>query len=396
MDGNSVEQRESSNGTGVGLPWVVASLGVISIGLAGILSTADFRHFLFSYLVAFLFYLSLGLGTLFFVLLHHTAGATWSVILRRVAENIASLVPVFLLLVVPLLLGMSHIFDWTNPEYVAEHHAVAHKASYLNRTFLVVRTVVGLGVLGAIALWFRRTSVRQDSDGDVRWTRVMQKVSPPCLVVFAFTTTSLAFDWIMSLEPKWFSTMFGVYYFSGAVLSSLALLAVATFILRNTRPLNTMLTEEHLHNLGKLLFAFVCFWAYIAFSQYLLIWYANLPEETFWYGERLTGSWYSVSILLAVGHFVVPFFFLLGRRTKRAPTTLVLGAIWVLVMHYLDIYWLVMPSMHEGGARLSLLDGATVLGLGGVLLGVLIGQMRRAASVPVRDPYLDESLVAEG
>jgi len=199
----------------------------------------------------------------------------------------------------------------------------------------------------------------------------------------------------MSLTPHWYSTIFGVYFFAGAFVGFIALLSVVSVAMRRAGLLDAVISAEHLHDVGKFLFAFTAFWAYIAFSQFFLIWYANLPEETVWYKARLEGSWQSVSLLLMVGHFVAPFFYLMGRAVKRRGATLAAGGLWLLAMHYLDLYWQVMPTLHPGGVRPSALDLAALLAVGGCFAGVAGWLMRRQALVPLRDPRLAESLAFE-
>ena len=199
----------------------------------------------------------------------------------------------------------------------------------------------------------------------------------------------------MSLTPHWYSTMFGVYFFSGAFVGFIALLSVVVVAMRRAGLLETVVTAEHLHDVGKLLFAFTAFWAYIAFSQFLLVWYANLPEETVWYKARLEGSWTTISLLLMVGHFIVPFFYLMGRKVKRHGAPLAIGGAWVLAMHFVDLYWQVMPTLHPAGLRVTVLDVAAFVTIGGVFAAAAGWLMRRQALVPVRDPRLAESLAFE-
>jgi hypothetical protein len=220
-------------------------------------------------------------------------------------------------------------------------------------------------------------------------------VSAPALAVFAVTLTGAAVDWVMSLDPHWYSTIFGVYFFAGCVLGNFAFLALLASALRNAGLLREFITIEHLHDLGKLLFGFTVFWAYIAFCQFFLIWYGNIPEETVWYIHRAEGSWKTASLVLGVGHFGLPFLYLIARKTKRRPALLVAGASWLLAMHFLDLYWLVMPILHAHGPAPSLLDLTTFLGVGGLFVAVIGLRLRRHAMVPLRDPKLARSLSFE-
>jgi hypothetical protein len=237
--------------------------------------------------------------------------------------------------------------------------------------------------------------VRQDASGDHDLTRRMQTVSGPAILLFGVTLTFAAMDWIMALDPHWFSTMFGVYYFSGSVVSFFAVLALVSVGLARKGPLDNVINTEHFHDVGKLLLAFVAFWAYIAFSQYFLIWYANIPEETVWFAHRMEGSWLWMAVALAAGHFVIPFFYLLPRTIKRRPATLVAGAAWVLVAHLVDLYWQVMPILHPNGVRFALTDVTAFVGVGGVFVAGVAWLTTRCALIPARDPRLPEALSFE-
>src|SRR6185436_2467689 len=235
----------------------------------------------------------------------------------------------------------------------------------------------------------------QDVTGDPGVSARLRRLAGPGIIVLALTQTFASFDWIMSLTPHWYSTIFGVYFFAGSFVGFIALLSVVAVAMRRARLLDTIISTEHLHDVGKLLFAFTAFWAYIAFSQFFLMWYGNLPEETFWYKARIEGSWMPVSLLLMAGHFLAPFFYLMGRAVKRNGVTLALGGAWVLVMHFVDLYWQVMPTLHPEGFRPSILDVAAFLAVGGSFLAAVSWLLRRQALVPMRDPRLAESLAFE-
>jgi hypothetical protein len=223
----------------------------------------------------------------------------------------------------------------------------------------------------------------------------LRRYAGPSIIVLALTQTFASVDWIMSLTPHWYSTMFGVYFFAGSFVGFIALLSVVAVAMRGAGLLDTIISAEHLHDVGKLLFAFTVFWTYIAFSQFFLVWYANLPEETIWYKARMEGSWLTVSIFLAAGHFVAPFFYLMGRAVKRKGATLAVGGAWLLAMHFLDLYWQVMPTLHPEGFRPSPLDAAAFVTIGGGFVAAASWLMRRQALVPLRDPRLAESLAFE-
>ncbi len=378
----------------VGLVLAVVGLGgSLALGLASPAARHQLWH---SWLVASLFVLSVALGGLFFVLVQHATQAGWSVVVRRIAENAMATLPILALLFVPLLLfGMGDLFHWSHAEAVAADPLLAHKRPYLNVPFFVLRSVLCFAVWSALAIWFGRLSRLQDRTGEHELTRRQRRASAPGIVLFALTVTFFAFDWLMTLDPHWYSTIFGVYFFSGSMVAIFAFMALVAIAQRRAGLLVDLVSPEHMHDLGKLLFAFVVFWAYIGFSQFFLIWYANLPEETTFFALRLTGSWRFVTVLLAAGHFVVPFFFLLPRTIKRNSPALALAAGWLLFVHFLDLHWLVMPNLHPEGIAPGLLDAAALIGSIGAFLAAFGWSLRRQALVPLGDPRLPESLLFE-
>jgi hypothetical protein len=377
------------------LPAAGAACAALGAAACALLGAGDPRQFFFSWLVSWLFFLSLGLGALFFVLIQYATQGGWGIVLRRIGEATFATIPAMGVLFLPLLPGLPHLYEWSVPG-AAEHDALLRwKAPFLNVPFFLVRAALYFGCWSAIAIFYYRLSRSQDATGDVRVSVRLRRLAGPALIVLAVTQTFAAIDWIMSLTPHWYSTIFGVYFFAGAFVGFIALLSVVSVAMRRAGLLDTVISAEHLHDVGKFLFAFTAFWAYIAFSQFFLIWYANLPEETIWYKARLEGSWEAVSLLLMVGHFVAPFFYLMGRAVKRRGATLAMGGAWLLAMHYVDLYWQVMPTLHEAGVRPSLLDLAALAAVGGCFVGAASWLMRRQALVPLRDPRLAESLAFE-
>src|SRR5262249_48902631 len=367
-------------------------LGAAGCAIAG---AANPRQFFFSWLVSFLFFLSLALGALFFVLIQWASQGSWGIVLRRIGETAFATLPVMAVLFVPLVFGLRDLYSWSVPG-AAEHDALLRwKAPFLNVSFFLIRAAIYFVCWSAIAVLYYRLSRGQDTTGDPAVSARLRTLAGPAIIVLALTQTFASIDWIVSLTPHWYSTMFGVYFFAGSFVGSIALLSVVTPAMRRAGLLETVITAEHLHDIGKFLFAFTAFWAYIAFSQFFLIWYANLPEETIWYKARLEGSWRIVSLLLMAGHFGVPFFFLMGRAVKRKALTLALGGVWLLAMHFMDLYWQVMPTLHPEGVRPALLDVAAFVAIGGCFVAVTGWLMRRQALVPLRDPRLAESLAFE-
>lgn len=375
--------------------WIGAALGVGGLVASLALGAAQMRHFYFSWLVAFLYFLSIALGSLFFTLVLFVCRAGWGVALRRVVENVMATLPVFAVLFVPIWLGRHELFVWTDAAEVAKSPILQGKRPYLNDTFFLIRALLYFVSWSALAGYFSRQSQKQDGSGDERITRRLQAVAAPGIIVFSLTLSFAAVDWLMSLDPEWYSTMIGVYYFTGGLLASFAFLILAITAIQARGPLRGVVTIEHVHDLGKLLFGFTVFWAYIAFSQYFLIWYANIPEETAYYIHRAHGSWATIGKVLIVGHFVVPFFFLMPRAIKRSVPLLAGAALWLLVMHFMDIYWCVMPVFSEHGAHFGALDVTTMLAVGGVFLAAFGWTSSRRALVPVGDPRLAESLSFE-
>ena len=360
-----------------------------------ILGAANPKQFFFSWLVSFLFFLSLALGGLFFVLIQYAAQGGWGIVLRRIGETIFSTIPVMAALFVPLLFGLHDLYEWSHAD-AAEHDALLRwKAPYLNVPFFLIRAALFFGIWSFIAVLYYRGSRGQDATGDPEVSARLRNFAGPAIIVLALTQTFASIDWIMSLTPHWYSTMFGVYFFAGSWVGFIALLSVVVPAMRGAGLLDTVISAEHLQDIGKFLFAFTAFWAYIAFSQFFLMWYANLPEETIFYKARMEGSWLTVSLFLLSGHFVAPFFYLMGRSVKRNGATLAVGGAWLLAMHFVDLYWQVMPTLHPEGFRPSLLDVAALLAVGGCFVAAASWLMRRQALVPLRDPRLAESLAFE-
>lgn len=374
---------------------VLAALGIGgSLVLAGMLEHgAD--HLLETYLVSFAFFLSISLGGLFFVLLQHCTRAGWSVVVRRVAEAVAANVWLMAVLAIPVVLGMDHLYHWTDTAAAAHDPLLAGKLAFLNPTFFVIRLVVYFILWGLMASFLHRTSVAQDASGDPALTLRMERLSAPGMVLFALSLNFAAFDLLMSLDPHWFSTIFGVYYFAASVVAFLAVMPKILFGLQLQGILPNAVTVEHYHDFGKLLFGFVVFWAYIAFSQYMLIWYGNIPEETAWFLKRQTGDWTVVSLLLIFGHFVLPFLLLVSRAIKRRPALLAATGAYVAIMCWIGIYWLVIPEFSPAVARFGLLDVLCFLGMSGLFSAAVILRLGRHSVIAEKDPRLEESLAFE-
>jgi len=348
----------------------------------------------YSYLVAFMFLLSIGIGSLFLVALEYIAGADWSVPFRRISEFLASSLPVLIVLAVPLILSSHSLFHWTHTEAVNEDPMLKSKSPYLNTSFFIIRVVVIFGLWSLFYYLLTRNSRVQDTNGDQKLTKKNIVLSGIFMPLFAITISIAAIDWLMSLEPHWYSTIFGVYFFSGSVWASLAALTLIVIYLKDRGYLSPRLNNDHYYSLGTLLFAFTSFWGYIAFSQYMLIWYANLPEENFWFLNRWTGGWEYFSIVLILAHFIIPFGALLSYPAKTNPRRLKFMSVWILVVHYFDLYWLAMPNLEINGTGYSFswTDFVFPIGIVGLIILIFNYNAKKYNLIPVRDPKLQRGL----
>jgi hypothetical protein len=371
---------------------LVAALAFAAGVAAQARSFVEPHRLAFSYLTALLFLTTIGVGSLAWLMLHHLTGAVWSVALRRLLENLTRPLPWLVLLFIPVAMNLSLLYPWADSSRVSADPELARKTVWLNPVLFVVRMAVYLACWTLLASILARRSARQDRRDLPASDQAMKSTSAWGMVVLGLTTSLAAFDWLMSLDPHWSSTIFGVYFWAGSLVSSLAALVIVVLGMRALGWLRTTITVEHLHDMGKLLFGFVIFWAYIAFSQYFLIWYANLPEETGWYVTRRLGIWNTMSWALVLGHFVVPFFVLLFRTTKRNPYWLGFISVWILVFHYIDLYWLIMPAFRPEGVEPHWLDTSLVLTLTFICAAIVAHACRRRPLVPIGDPRLAESI----
>jgi hypothetical protein len=378
-------------------------LAVLSggIGVAGLLLTLlggfvwGAQRALYAYVVGYTYWIGIAIGALLLLGSLHAANARWSVVLRRFLETVPLVVPIFVVLFVPIALGMRQLYPWFDPTRLEGEvrHAVEHRAAYLNATGFVIRAVVYFVIWIVAAVLLRGWSVRQDSAGGVTLSLWQRRLGAGSIPIVAFAMTFAAFDWMMSLDPRFYSTIFGVYWFAGSFGSAFAVVIIAAYATRaDPNGFGHFMNTDHFHALGKFLLAFVAFWAYIAFSQFMLIWIANVPEEVPWYILRINAGWGGVAAFLALFHFVVPFFVLLQRAVTRNPRRLAIAAGWILFVHWVDLYWLVMPHLDPEGPRLTLVDLTAFVGVGGVAVAWTVLRMRGTVAVPVKDPYLEDSL----
>jgi hypothetical protein len=374
---------------------------LLSAGGAGILisligwAVPGWRtQFAFSWLFAFTYFFTLCAGSLFWILVHHATDAEWSVVVRRVLENVAGLLPIFALYFIPILLCASRLYTWWEIA-PGVNELLDKKHAYLNHGRWIGFAVLYFAILSFLALSLKNLSIRQDSDGHPRHTIAIRRITFPGIALFAGSLTFGAFDWLMSLDYTWFSTMWGVYIFAGAAGSAMSMLVLLVTWLRSKGYMEYV-TMEHYHIMGKLMLAFCVFWAYIGFSQYMLIWYANVPEETSYFIRRNIGSWNCLSTFLVVGRFFLPFPFLLMQGLKKKPKILCCIAGWMVFMQLVDIYIIVMPMMpvrpENYGFAPHILDIAALLAVGCPLAYVFLNALGKQSLLPVRDPRLNLSV----
>jgi len=363
------------------LAWFGAAVGYVT----------DPEHFYWSYLVAFVFSISIAIGALFFVMVQHLTGAAWSVTVRRLMEALMRTTPLFLVLFVPVPFGLHYLYEWSRGSAAADP-VLKLKLSYLNAEWFTIRGFLVIGILSLWALVLYAKSRQQDNSGIARLSLSAERWSAPGVLVLFIASSVASFDWIMSLNPRWYSTMFGVIFLSGGAMGFVAVLILLCLWLRTNGYLVNTVNTEHYHDLGKWLFALMIFWAYVAFSQYMLIWYGNMPEETIWFKSRFQGSWLYVALLLVAGHFLLPLFAMLPRSVKRHRGALAFFSVWLLLMHYADLYWQVMPVYYTRGFGLSWLSPVCVLALASTMALVFWSSFREQPLVPVGDPRLKECL----
>jgi hypothetical protein len=394
--GASAVQIERYTG---GRSWVVAGggLGLICLlaSVAGLASEATAQVAAYSYLVAFAYWCGIAMASVILLMIFHATGAKWMVVLRRPVEAMGATIPLFILLFIPVVVGMKYLYTWVTPPADSTKeflHLLAHKRPWLNPNFFIARGFFYLLFVTFLSWRLFGWSKKQDTTGDVNLTRRQRRLGTGGLPFIALAITFASFDWLMSLSPTWFSTVFGVYFFGGSFVSALSLLAIVMDMGRSKNLYGAFITPEHTHNVGKLMLAFVCFWTYIAFSQLMLIWIAGLPEETPFYITRFKHAWAGVGIFMIVGHFFVPFGALLSRSLKRDARKLAAVAVWILLVHYLDIYWLVMPTVSPDSVGFHWTHVTAFLGIGLLAAAFGVSRLRGQFALPVKDPYLADSL----
>lgn len=368
-------------------------LGLVAVGVVTFLVTLkmDADRAWHNYLLNYFYWMSLGVSGVFFIALQYITTSVWSTPIRRVADSFLGFLPVAFVLMLLLFFGVHHLYEWTHTAEVLHDPILRGKTSYLNMPFFVIRNIIFYAIWLGAALLLLRNALKQDKTGALGITLQNRKIAAPFIVLFAFSFTMASFDFLMSLEPHWFSTIFGVYTFAGMFYSSMAMMIIFVIVLRRQGVLAHVVNENHLHDLAKLMFAFCVFWTYIAFSQYMLIWYGNLPEETGFMIRRTEGVWVPVALALLFGKFVIPFFLLISRPAKRHENYLLFVAVWVLAMQWLDCYWIVYPMLNA-----KPVFGLQEIGLYAGFLGLFVLSvtwvMKRIPMVPMKDPRLLEGV----
>ncbi|MFA5668072.1 MAG: hypothetical protein WC967_02435 [Balneolaceae bacterium] len=371
------------------------------IGAAGLLTSAigyfvNADQFFFSYIVSFTFFTGIALASLILIMIHHITKSSWGTVMRRIPEVFASNLWIWSIFFIPIFFGIHNLFHWSHPELMDPASTqfdtiLGGKAGYLNVTFFVIRQFIYFIIWGVLGRKLYKTSIELDNSGDWGLTVLMRKISAPGILLFSLSVAFASFDWMMSLDPHWFSTMFGVYFFSIIFQALFPVLIIIILMLHRRGLLTNTIRSVHIYDLGAWFFAFTIFYAYIAFSQFMLIYYANIPEETLWFYNRLDGGYQYILYGTLILRFMLPFFLLLNRESKKNTNLLLISSIVVLFIHYFEIYLIAMPALSKE-LNLSWIDLATFLGLGGVFFGLFFNKFKKESMVPKNDPTMEECL----
>ena len=353
-------------------------------------------QFFRSYLVGFIFWLGVSMGCLGLLMLQHLTGGAWGLVIRRVLEAGTRVLPLMLLPFLPIaIFGLTHLYEWmhTGKTGNAELEKILEmKRGYLNPTFFLVRAGFYFAIWFGLMYLLNKWSADQDRTAETGLTKKMSGISGPGIILFVLTTTFASVDWVMSLDPEWFSTIYGLLYVAGWTLSAFSLVIAVMVWLATRPPLEGVVRAPHFHDLGKLLLAFVMLWAYFAFSQFLIIWSGNIPEETKWYLHRLRGGWGWLGVGLVLLHFAFPFVLLLSRDLKRNARKLAAIALLIFLMRFLDVYWLIVPEFHRGQFKLEWMSLVGTVAFGGLWLAFFIWQLRLRPLLPINDPEFEHAI----
>lgn len=366
--------------------------GVLAV-IGAVLNPAAFYQ---AYLIGYLFWLAIALGSLITLMIHHVAGGAWLCVIRRPMEAAIRTLPLLALLFIPILLGMSYLYPWSVAEVVAEDYYLQFKAPYLNTTFFVIRAVIYFAVWCTLGHFLVKWSQEQDRTGDPMLNKSMRVVSGGGIVAYVLTTTFASFDWMMSVDPHWFSSIYGPIFMVSQGLGALCFLLIVVVLLARFEPLSKVVTQDRYHDLGKWLFALVMLWAYMMFSQFLIIWSGNLPEHIAWYLRRTDTDWKVLALILTIFHFFVPFIVLLSRLAKKRAGILIKLAIGLLVLRLFDLFWLLAPDLHDGAFVVHWLDLVVPVALGGVWLALYTKRLGEQSLVVLNDPRFPAKVLQGG
>ena len=365
-------------------------VALAGLTLAVIGAFFDLEQFWRSYLLAYMFWLEIALGCLGLAMLHHLVGGQWSARIRRLMETGAMTLPLLALLFVPLLFGLAMLYPWLNQEHVLQSELLQQKSAYLNLPFFLVRAVLYFVIWLGLAYLLNRWSLAQDHTGDPHLATQMRRLSAIGMILYVLTATFAAYDWLMSLEPEWFSSIYGLLFIAGQGLAAFALAIIGLRFMSRSAPTGSDWTQSF-NDLGNFLLGFVMIWAYFAFSQFLIIWSANIPDEAIWYYHRSQGGWLTVGMALIAVHFALPFFLLLSRRVKRKAQWLTLLAVFIFAARWVDLFWLIMPAFFPDELHVHWLDLVILIAIGGGWLAFFIGQWSGKPSLPRLDPHLGDN-----
>lgn len=371
-----------------------ASLVLAGLGLALCIAAIVVEPLRASYnsILMFTYLMGLGMCSLFLIGIEYLTGAVWSVPFRRIGEYMAIFIFVAPIFAIPVIFNMHDIFHWSHHEAVETDAVLKAKSPYLNETFFYIRLVAVILIMALFAKLLIGNSAKQDKNPDQKFTRTNIKLSAVFMPFFGLGLTAIGIDWLMSVEPHWFSTIFGVYYFAGSLVATFATITLFALTIRKAGGFPSQIGKDHFYNLGAFMFAFINFWAYIAFSQFMLIWYANLPEETFWFIARGNGPWFYYSLGIIVVHFIVPYAGLLSQPSKSHYGKLKFFAFWILFAHYYDLYWLIMPTFSKSAPVFGWIELGFIMFAAGLAIRVFMFVYNKRNLIPVGDPKLNRSL----
>jgi hypothetical protein len=370
---------------------------VIGFGLLlASLAICGQEQFFHSYLLGFFVFLGLTMGCLGLLLLQYVTGGAWGIMARRIFEAGSRLVPFAAILFIPVIVGMSHIYSWTDPAVIKANETIAAKTDYLNTPFWIIRAVIYFAYWTIISIVLNNYAKRLDSEPGFRWSRKIENFSGGALFFFFFAISFAAVDWLMSLTPEWYSTIYGFIIIVGQGIMAMSFAIMVLVVLSREEPMASLLKPIHLHDLGKLLFAFNFVWGYLCFSQWIITYAGNLPEEIVWYHHRIHGGWQYVAYLVLFVHFIIPFAILLSRDLKRNGRRLFIMAAWLFTMRVVDLYWLIEPNWHREVFFFSWVDVVAPIGFFGLFVYLFVWQYKKRAMLPVGEPELQLALHPKG